>query len=286
MVTADSPVIETTRAGGARPHRPGRRSRACRTTAATSSTSRSSPPASRIVQGPDGDELTINGQKGIYNNISVDGADFNNPFFGEQRGGQRPAFTFNLDAVQEVVVVADGRQRRVRPLATAASSTWSPSRAPTRCTARCTPTSRTTRSPRAPKQADGSEADKFDFSQQQFGFTLGGPIVKDKAFYFVALDYQNGELDQADRPVAHRAAGGRLLREPRQPQRERPDRAHQRRPRVPGQDRLAAQPEAPADAALQLHLVRAEERHLRRRLLGRERQRRSRRTTRTRSPAR
>src|SRR5918992_3782617 len=65
-------------------------------------------PGVTIVQGPDGDELSINGQKGISNNISVDGADFNNPFFGEQRGGQRPAFTFNLDAVKEMVVVADG----------------------------------------------------------------------------------------------------------------------------------------------------------------------------------
>src|SRR5437899_5067610 len=65
-------------------------------------------PGVSIVQGPDGDELTINGQKGIANNISVDGADFNNPFFGEQRGGQRPPFTFNLDAVKEVVVVAEG----------------------------------------------------------------------------------------------------------------------------------------------------------------------------------
>jgi|TARA_B100002003_G_scaffold106863_1_gene99271 hypothetical protein len=56
-------------------------------------------PGVSFVQGPDGDEITVNGQKGIQNNISVDGADFNNPFFGEQRGGQRPAFTFNLDAV-------------------------------------------------------------------------------------------------------------------------------------------------------------------------------------------
>src|SRR5207342_3529045 len=61
-----------------------------------------------IVQGPDGDEISIGGQKGIINNVSVDGADYNNPFFGEQRGGQRPAFTFNLDAVKEIVVVADG----------------------------------------------------------------------------------------------------------------------------------------------------------------------------------
>src|SRR5207342_1367759 len=61
-----------------------------------------------IVQGPDGDEISIGGQRGIHNNVSVDGADFNNPFFGEQRGGQRPAFTFNLDAVKELVVVAEG----------------------------------------------------------------------------------------------------------------------------------------------------------------------------------
>src|SRR6267378_1039954 len=65
-------------------------------------------PGVAVVQGPDGDELSIAGQKGIHNNVAVDGADFNNPFFGEQRGGQRPAFTFNLDAVQEFVVVADG----------------------------------------------------------------------------------------------------------------------------------------------------------------------------------
>src|SRR5262249_58005510 len=61
-----------------------------------------------VVQGPDGDEISVGGQRGIHNNVSVDGADFNNPFFGEQRGGQRPAFTFNLDAVQDFVVVADG----------------------------------------------------------------------------------------------------------------------------------------------------------------------------------
>ncbi len=65
-------------------------------------------PGVTIVQGADGDEISVNGQKGTTNNISVDGADFNNPFFGEQRGGQRPAFTFNQDSVKEMVVVADG----------------------------------------------------------------------------------------------------------------------------------------------------------------------------------
>ena len=29
-----------------------------------------------------------------------------------------------------------------------------------------------------------------DFSQGQFGFTLGGPLIKDKAFFFTAYDQQ------------------------------------------------------------------------------------------------
>ncbi|TFG63611.1 MAG: carboxypeptidase regulatory-like domain-containing protein, partial [Gemmatimonadales bacterium] len=65
-------------------------------------------PGVQIGQGPDGEVLNISGQRGINNNVMVDGADFNNPFFGEQRGGQRPAFTFNQDAVQELVVVGQG----------------------------------------------------------------------------------------------------------------------------------------------------------------------------------
>jgi len=64
-------------------------------------------PGVAIVQGPDGDEISINGQKGINNNVSIDGADNNNPFFGEQRGGQRPPFTVSLDAIKEFQVVAD-----------------------------------------------------------------------------------------------------------------------------------------------------------------------------------
>ncbi|MGA7991853.1 MAG: TonB-dependent receptor, partial [Thermoanaerobaculia bacterium] len=106
-VTAAAPVVETTRAEGstriddrAVESLPNNGRNFLEFTKLT--------PGVAIVQGPDGDELSINGQKGIQNNVSVDGADFNNPFFGEQRGGQRPAFTFNLDAVKEVVVVADG----------------------------------------------------------------------------------------------------------------------------------------------------------------------------------
>jgi len=39
-------------------------------------------PGVSIVQGPDGDEINFNGQRGIFNNISLDGGDYNNGFFG------------------------------------------------------------------------------------------------------------------------------------------------------------------------------------------------------------
>src|SRR4030095_10027957 len=41
-------------------------------------------PGVSIVQGPDGDEITFAGQRGVFNNISLDGGDYTNGFFGEQ----------------------------------------------------------------------------------------------------------------------------------------------------------------------------------------------------------
>ncbi|HXE82903.1 MAG TPA: carboxypeptidase regulatory-like domain-containing protein [Gemmatimonadales bacterium] len=145
-------------------------------------------PTVAIVQGPDGDELSIGGQKGIHNNVSVDGADFNNPFFGEQRGGQRPPFTFNLDAVQEIVVTASGANAEFGRSSGGFVNVVTKS---------------------GTNQLHGSlhyygkdgalsgqpslNGQSFptpDFTQHQFGFTLGGPIKKDRAFFFVAYDQQ------------------------------------------------------------------------------------------------
>ena len=156
-------------------------------------------PGVTIVQGPDGDELSINGQKGIHNNVSVDGADFNNPFFGEQRGGQRPAFTFNLDAVKEVVVVADGANAEfgrsssgfvnvvtksgTNQVHGSAHGFWKNDSLSSRA-----------------EKPDGSTAPKFDESQGQTGFTIGGPIKQDKLFYFVSGDYQRGRSTKQTDP--------------------------------------------------------------------------------------
>ena len=65
-------------------------------------------PGVGIVQGPDGDEINFAGQRGVFNNISVDGGDYNNGFFGEQVGGQRAAVDISMEAVREFQVVATG----------------------------------------------------------------------------------------------------------------------------------------------------------------------------------
>src|ERR1044071_4451071 len=55
-------------------------------------------PGVSLTRGPAGDEITFVGQRGIFNNISLDGGDYNNGFFGEQVGGQRAAIDIPLDA--------------------------------------------------------------------------------------------------------------------------------------------------------------------------------------------
>ena len=156
-----------------------------------------------IVQGPDGDELTVAGQRGIHNNVSVDGADFNNSFFGEQRGGQRPAFTFNLDAVQELVVVAGGANAEFGRSSggfvnVITKSGTNETRGSLHYFGKFDAVSGT------PEHTSPSgQVQKFnpDFSQNQFGFTLGGPLKRDKVFYFLAYDQQiYDDVKQKSRP--------------------------------------------------------------------------------------
>src|SRR5213592_1427353 len=151
-----------------------------------------------IVQGPDGDELTVAGQRGIHNNVSVDGADFNNPFFGEQRGGQRPPFTFNLDAVQEVVVTAGGASAEFGRSGSGFVNVITKSG-----------TNEVKGSLHyfgkydwlSADLAHGTQTLTPDFRQHQFGFTLGGPLKRDKAFFFIAYDQQiYDEVKQKNRP--------------------------------------------------------------------------------------
>jgi Carboxypeptidase regulatory-like domain/TonB dependent receptor/TonB-dependent Receptor Plug Domain len=148
-------------------------------------------PGVSVVQGPDGDEITINGQKGIQNNISIDGADANNPFFGEQRGGQRPAFTISLESVKEFQVVPVGASAEfgrssggfINVVTKSGTNNFSGS------------AFGFFRNKGLSAQNPDAVAAKLPieaFRNYQFGANLGGPIKKDKAFFFVAYERNDG----------------------------------------------------------------------------------------------
>jgi len=140
-------------------------------------------PGVSIVQGPDGDEINFNGQRGIFNNISLDGGDYNNGFFGEQLGGQRAAIDITMDAVKEFQVVASGASAEFGRTAGGVINVITKSGTNElhgsgfgffRAEALSSNTS------------DGKPL--RDFSRQQFGGTIGGPIVKNKIFFFGAFE--------------------------------------------------------------------------------------------------
>jgi hypothetical protein len=140
-------------------------------------------PGVSVVQGPDGDEISFSGQRGIFNNISLDGGDYNNGFFGEQVGGQRAAVDITLDAVKEFQVIASGASAEFGRSAGGVVNVVTKSGTDQlhgtlfhyqRLEALTANTS------------DGKPLQ--DFHREQFGGTIGGPIVKHKMFYFGAVE--------------------------------------------------------------------------------------------------
>ena len=140
-------------------------------------------PGVSIVQGPDGDEININGQRGIFNNISLDGGDYNNGFFGEQSGGQRAAVDITLEAVKEFQVVASGANAEfgrtgggvINVITKSGSNQFHGSLfAYQRLEALTSGTS------------DGTPL--TNFHREQFGGSVGGSVIKDKLFYFGAAE--------------------------------------------------------------------------------------------------
>ena len=83
---------------------------------------------------------------------------------------------------------------RVRPVARRRREPADQVGQPTRCTAAASSSCATTRSTPTTSSTTAPAAPKPEFSQHQFGGTIGGPIVKDKTFYF--FDYQGYRVNQ------------------------------------------------------------------------------------------
>src|SRR5216683_3330828 len=140
-------------------------------------------PGVSIVQGPDGDEINFNGQRGVYNNISLDGGDYNNRFFGEQLGGQRAAIDITLEAVKEFQVVASGASAEFGRTAGGVINVVTKSG-----TNEVHGSAFHFQRLRALSSNTSDGKPLKDFRREQFGGTIGGPIKKNKAFYFFAFE--------------------------------------------------------------------------------------------------
>jgi hypothetical protein len=153
-------------------------------------------PGVAIVQGPDGDEISFVGQRGIFNNVSLDGGDYNNGFFGEQAGGQRAPIDITLDAVKEFQVIATGAPAEfgrtaggvVNVVTKSGTNTLHGSLFYFQRMEGLT--------------GDLSDGTKLeDFHREQFGGTIGGPIQRDRAFYFGAVEGITGDFTRANLSV-------------------------------------------------------------------------------------
>ncbi len=152
--------------------------------------------APQVVVDSNRGNLAIAGQRGVNTSINIDGGDNNEPFFGGATGaaeGKTP-FTISIEAIREYQVITDGASAEfgrmgggyVNAITKNGTNDLSGSLfyyMRPRKAVEAGPTLR---------QPNGSTTTYpvGDFQHEQFGFSLGGPIVKDKLFYFVAYDAQ------------------------------------------------------------------------------------------------
>ncbi len=127
------------------------------------------------------------GARAIQNSFNIDGSNSQSSFFGEERGGTRPPFTFSQAAIKEFQVIKSSYNLQF-------NATGGVINAITK--------SGTNElhgdvfgyyrdGSMVATDAEGNEADDFD--QKQFGFAIGGPVIKDKLHFFVAYDGQRYE---------------------------------------------------------------------------------------------
>ena len=139
-----------------------------------------------VYQEKERNNLSLSGSRGINSNINIDGADFNQPFFGGQRGGERAnvAYVVSQEAIQEFQVVRGnfaaefGRSTGgVMNVITKSGSNQFHGSAFYFLRHR----------EFAPRDRNGDERAPI---RQQFGGAVGGPIIQNKTFFYNVYDQQ------------------------------------------------------------------------------------------------
>jgi hypothetical protein len=131
-------------------------------------------------------QLSLSGSRGINSNINIDGADFNQPFFGGQRGGERSssAYVVSQEAIREFQVV------RGNFSAEFGRSTGGVVNVITKSGTNDFHGSAfyfLRHREFAPRDVEGFERAPI---RQQFGGAIGGPIRKNKTFFYNVYDQQ------------------------------------------------------------------------------------------------
>ena len=131
--------------------------------------------------------VAIGGQRGINASFTIDGASYDNPFFGGIRGGERSnaAYTISQEAIQEFQVTSAGYAAEF------GRSGGGIVNAITRSGTNLFRGSAFWFFRNESMTADDPfDRPPTDFRQHQFGASLGGPIVRDRAHFFAAWDQQ------------------------------------------------------------------------------------------------
>lgn len=132
--------------------------------------------------------FSFGGRSDKFNNLSIDGATVNNVFGLEALpGGQSNTTPFSMDAIQEITVSLSPYDVRQGNFTGAGIS------AITRSGTNDLSGSAYyffRNEKLAGKKVDGVEIPLQDFKFQNYGFRLGGPILKNKAFYFVNIEFE------------------------------------------------------------------------------------------------
>ncbi|HEX6717448.1 MAG TPA: TonB-dependent receptor, partial [Pyrinomonadaceae bacterium] len=140
-------------------------------------------------------DLAVGGQKGTLNSLQVDGADNNNTFFGQSIGrtGTRPPYQFSEESVQEFQVNQNGFSAEfgraggavINVVTKSGTNDW-------HGTAFEFFRDESLNSNTPILTARGAKRPKSQINQ--FGGTFGGPIKRDRAFFFFAYDGQRSNI--------------------------------------------------------------------------------------------
>ncbi|MDP5172399.1 MAG: TonB-dependent receptor [Bacteroidia bacterium] len=153
-------------------------------------------PQARVTEGSDGFAISLNGMNNRYNAIYIDGA-VNNDVFGLSgsgtNGGQTGVSPISLDAIQEIQVSLAPFDVRVGGFAGGAINTITRSGTNDYIASAYGFYRNQSLAGLTPTDNGGARTALPDFTALTSGFRVGGPIIKNKLFFFVNAEVQRQE---------------------------------------------------------------------------------------------